>query len=111
VLIICHEARQAEGFWYLATIALHLALSMGGFAGKELVSFVMMHGSLSLFWPQENLPHLSRAANSIKNRIDRCPARWRRGRNSRKSGGMLLPPALFLVTPGYDRQRAVEETD
>src|ERR1017187_5608336 len=41
VLMICHNARPSEGFWYSATIAFHAALSAWGWAGIELKSFVI----------------------------------------------------------------------
>jgi hypothetical protein len=43
VSIICHVARQREGFWYLATMAFHAALFSIGLAGVELASFVITH--------------------------------------------------------------------
>src|SRR5712671_1270294 len=47
VLMICHEARHTEGFWYLSTISFHAALSTWGFAGIALASFVIALNSLT----------------------------------------------------------------
>jgi hypothetical protein len=39
--MICHVARQREGFWNLATMAFHAALFSIGFAWAELASLVI----------------------------------------------------------------------
>ena len=41
--MICHKARHIEGFWNLATISFHAALSARGLAGAEFKSFVIIH--------------------------------------------------------------------